>query len=426
MLIRFNVGNFRSFRDEVEFSMVASSLKDREDALIKTPYEDFQLLRTAAIYGPNAAGKTNVIKALRFMSHAVLNSQRTWEPDGGVPRTPFRLDKASQYSPSVFEVDIFNHGVRYQYGFTADSQRILEEWLYAYPKKRRRVWFERTWEDGPEFDFGPHLKGQKQAIKDVTRNNSLFVSAAAQMDHEQLTSIYRWFGDRLQVLVGPRGKKNEYPTARMIEEQGVGGIVSDLLSSADLGIVGVDIERREMDEKVRSILEFVMEMDDEGPETLPDLDERPEVQFRHRTKDDEDAVRLGLEDESAGTQTLFALAGPALKALREGGVMCIDDLDASLHPVLAHEFVDLFNSKQTNEGEAQLIFNTQDTNLLSGDLLRRDQVWFVEKDSEGVSHLYPLSEFSVRREENKERGYLQGRYGAIPVLSSEEFITGDS
>ena len=370
-----------------------------------------QLLPSLAIYGPNASGKSNVLGGLAFMRYAVVHSHRFFAPEGGVPRQTFAWgDKAAE--PSLFEIAFKIDGVRYEYGFCADDQRFIEEWLYAYPSARKQTWFER---DGDELKFGEHLHGENRTIERVTRPNSLFLSAAAQNRHAQLSPVFRQFvairthnlrtqaGERLRAgALSPRDEfaqwwsraistpaegqtSAEVPSGHDVRKAGF----RDLLRAADFGIVDVDV--------------------------LGDSASGRRVMVKHRSARDD--AWLPLHEESHGTQQVFTLAPCALAS---GSPLLVDELDASLHPLLSLKLVEAFNDPRQNPRNAQLLFTTHDTTLLGSLLgaepLRRDQVWLTEKDDEGATKLYPLTDFRPRKEENLERGYLQGRYGAIPFL----------
>ena len=202
VLIRFRARNFRSLKEEQELSLVASSLKDSPEAVTQVEGLDLGLVRVAAIYGANASGKSNVIKALAYMSSAVQNSQRQWAPEGPIPREPFLLDPQSKLDPSSFEVDLLLDGVRFHYGFTLNDREILEEWLDAYPVGKRQMWFKRK---EKAFTFGKKLVGDNDAIERLTRPNSLFLSAAAQNNHEGLLPLYRWFAEDFGYVPRERG-----------------------------------------------------------------------------------------------------------------------------------------------------------------------------------------------------------------------------
>ena len=396
MLIQFRVENHRSLRDEQTFSFVGTSDKSGAHVL-RAEGLDEAVVPVVAIYGANASGKSNVLEALAFFRRAVVDSQRRWEVEG-TPHEPFLLSGKSK-EPSLYEVDIAVHGVRFRYGFQLSASRIEEEWLFAWPHGRKALWFER---DGDRFEFGKTLHGENEVIRSLTRPNSLFLSAAAQSNHAALMPLVRHFA-AWQVAPSGRGSMLGLPhdTTRLIRvvdalnESTERESILRLLQAADTGIVGLS--------------------------TAPGADgvRYSSIWFRHRATE-QDYGWLPLFVESAGTIALLELAPSILDALRDGGLLCIDELEASLHPALALGVVRLFNDSEHNPKGAQLVFTTHDTNMLGSvvgePVLRRDQVWFTEKDEAGATHLYPLTDFHPRKEENLERGYLQGRYGAIPFL----------
>jgi len=408
--------------------MVASSLAGSPESLVHLEEERLDLLRVAAIYGANAAGKSNVLDALQFMSMAVVRSHRWWRPELPIPYEPFLLDVASRIAPSRFEADFLLDRVRYRYGFSLDSARILEEWLYAYVKRRKRLWFRRDAKAEEPFDFGKSLRGNNRTIASLTREGSLFLSAATENNHEMLSPVRSWFASRLIFST----RDNVITTASLLPDRKP--LLLDLLRLADLGIANVKPEKRPkmqlgmMDGTIGLLKENV----DLGEQrTFTDFESihSRRVELTHSTAGDPAGVTLPFERESQGTRTWLALAGPLLIVLESGSVLCVDELDRSLHPHLALEVVRIFRDPVRNPKNAQLIFNTHDTallgNLLGGSGLRRDEVWFVEKDAAGATHLYPLTDFKPRRDENLERGYLQGRYGAIPFIVPAPFAVAE-
>ena len=414
MLIRFSFENFRSFKTRQELTLVASSLRDQADSLIGLGDSEHSLLPAAGIYGANASGKTNVIRALLFLSSAVENSQRRWEPEAPIPRWPFLLDAESQRAPSFFEVEFALAQARYRYGFVLDSERVLEEWLYAYPSGKQQTWFTRAEIPERRFTFSRNLSGENRVIEALTRKNSLYLSAAAQNNHEMLSPVYNYLAKDTRFELGREGTPEA--TLAMCEDEKHKDMLLKFLVQADLGIIGLRLERVEPDEPFKKFVSALKEMVPQAD--LSGAERVTRAFFRHRSKAGS-TVELDMHDESAGTIAYFSLLGPAVEAIESGGVLCVDELDSSLHPLLALDLLRLFNDRERNPRGAQLIFNTHDTNLLSASVLRRDQIWFTEKDSEGATHLYPLSDFKPRKNENLERGYLQGRYGAIPFLEPE-------
>jgi uncharacterized protein len=418
MLIEFRVANHRSLRDEQVLTMEAGRVGDEADPRPRhVPGHSDSLLTVAGLYGANASGKSNVLAALAFMCEAVLLSHRSWAPDEGVPRAPFAWGP-EKTEPSLFEVTFLLDGVRYQYGFQASDECFLEEWLHAWPNGKKQIWFER---DNGAYKFGENLKGENKLIESVTRLNALFLSAAAQLNYPQLEPVFSWFRSlqSVNVLVNHRSPTPKLPYAftlaqlldavsggrQMTMFQAEETAVSfsecfrNLLKSADIGIVDWRSKHVNRD----------MGVWDPVP---------PRVELKHQSASDN--AWLPLEEESAGTQTLFHIALPILQVLHTGGVLLVDELERSLHPSLARQIVRQFNDPVANPKNAQIIFTTHDTNLLGTTVgepvLRRDQVWLTEKDAEGATVLYPLTDYKPRKAENLERGYLQGRYGAVPFL----------
>lgn len=417
MLIRFSAENHASLRERQELSWVASSaLKETDIGAVDIDH-NVSLLRVAALYGANASGKTTVLKAMHYFRSAIINSHRSWAPGEPISREPFLLAPETREQPSVFEVDLFLDKVRYQYGFSLTEEAVTEEHLYAFPKGRRQTMFERT---APNiFNFGKLLRGENRAIQALTRPNSLFLSAAAQNNHPTLLPIYDWFQKNLR-FARPANKSSRFKATLSLLKEGQKEAVLGLLKTADLGIedLVLDEQAHTTPEPIQQMLDLIK--DRQLPIKLEVAEVLEQVSLVHRGR--ASGVRLPFMAESDGTKHLFMLAGYVFETLQSGGVLCIDELDASLHPSMALELVRLFNDPKRNPKNAQLLFNTHNTLLLSQKVLRRDQIWFTEKDSEGATHLYPLTDFKPRREENIELGYLQGRYGAVPLLNPRDFL----
>lgn len=405
MLLRFRFGNFRSFKEEQELSLVAGSGKEKPEVLIHSPALDEAILPVAGIYGANASGKSNILRALSFMADAVKHSQTKWEPEEGVPWDPFAGTPTR--CPSSFDVDFLDDGIRYQYSFSANRQSILDEELCAYPKGKRQMWFTRG--GGEPINFGEKLAGDNRVIENLTRPNSLFLSAAAQNNHGMLSPVYRWFSGLINFMLGERSKWRRRTAELCWQRPENLTAIQKMLGYADLGIADVTITRMQ----TIGALMAARSIAAGGPGF---------AQFRlaHRLGKRNQEFDEGQESE--GTLAYLALLGPTIQAIREGGVICVDELDSSLHPHLAIQILRLFNDKTANPKGAQLIFSTHDTNLLSSGELRRDEIWFTEKRRDGASQLYSLNDFKPRKEESLEKGYLQGRYGAIPFLNADQFI----
>jgi AAA15 family ATPase/GTPase len=402
--------------------MIAGSLKDHADTLVHNEAIPESILPAAALYGANASGKTNVLLALQFMARAVEFSHARWQPGAKIRREPF-ASAEQQDRASEFMVDFVMGGFRYQYGFSVSDTAVLEEWLHAYPKGKRQVWFRRR--AGKPMSFSEKMAGENRTIEGLMRPNSLFLSTAAQNNHAALSPVYEWFSQSLKFVLGRRSEWKDSSADLCADSEHRDSIVN-MISFADLGITDLKVSEEVIPEAAKrfiSALETVIKSelktalpDAELKFALADTNEsRKQIRLLHRLGDN--IVPFLPNQESDGTIAYLTLLGPIISALQTGGMVCVDELDASLHPLLAIHLIQLFGDKSLNPKGAQLIFNTHDTNLLSSGILRRDQIWFAEKKQDGSSQIYPLTDFKPRKEENLANGYLQGRYGAIPFLN---------
>ena len=416
MLIEFRVKNFRSFRDEQVLSLVASkdsTLKDSHTLAtgIKAAPE---LLRSVVVYGANASGKSNLIKALQYMRGVVLESATVIQPAQTYGVQPFRLDGTSAGQPTEFEVTFLIDGVRYQYGFTMVPQRIVSEHLLVYKGFKPQRWFDRHFdaETGKDvYDFGPGLKGAKNVWEGATRPNALFLSMAVQLNSEPLRPVFDWFMSQL-VVINELSQLTPHFTVQMLRQDDQRKAICDFLAAADISIADIEVVTHKTPGQV-----VKFDMAAGKSEVQTEEIEQNQLRFHHKTENAK-AV-FDLADESNGTRNLLFLAGPVLDIMRKGLTLVIDELDTSLHTLLVRELVRLFHRPEINTGGAQLIFTTHDTSLLDAfGLFRRDQIWFVEKKKDQSSELYSLVEFSPRKGEALERGYLQGRYGGVPLLQA--------
>lgn len=416
MLIEFSASNFRSLRERQTLSLVKATGDERAEANTFNIYaaSDYQLLRSVAIYGPNAGGKSNFLHALKTMKRMVLKSAIRQQRGDKLSVVPFRLSQASLNAPSEFEATFIVGQVRYQYGFSATADRIHEEWLLAYPKGRPQHWYDRVWHEQTqnyEWTLGHYLTGEKQLWQKSTRDNALFLSTAVQLNSEQLQPIYDWFDKTLRLDGGWNPNRSVSLCETSEKEQ-----VINFLRAADLNIEDIVIEKKPVDVKM---------LPDDMPPNIKDLIlhdltnlQTINVQTMHKSMDGKE-VFFDFEDESEGTQKLFELAGPWIDSLTKGHVLFIDELNEHLHPHLVKFLVQLFHGNETNPKNAQLVFTTHETSILNQEVFRRDQIWFCEKDSQQATVLYPLTDFSPRKgRENLELSYLSGRYGALPYVGT--------
>ncbi|MHB0856722.1 MAG: AAA family ATPase [Anaerolineae bacterium] len=417
MLVEFRVRNYACFRDEQILSLVAGPDKTLPDNLIQPPGKSkLELLRSAVVYGANASGKTKLLDALMTMCSLVRYSFRR-EPNTEIGVVPFAFDSESAIEPTQFEITFIQEGVRYQYGFEADSRRVWSEYLYAAPRGRTVLYFRRDLgeEDSGslhDYTFGASLTGQNVKIREMTRENALFLSTAAALNHPMLASVYGWFSQRVGGVQAPNIRSWAAFAGRLQDEHHAG--VRDLLRLADLGISDYMIEQVDYEQDAPP------KIADRLGSTKP---KQVSITMLHNVEGSD--VSLSLLAESHGTQQLFALAPYVLDALTNGMLLVVDELDASLHPLLARALVEMFHDPRVNRCNAQLLFNTHDTPLLDQNLFRRDQIYFTEKDQQGAAHLYPLMDYSPRTNESLAKGYLLGRYGAIPFLGDPAILFPD-
>lgn len=425
MFIEFKATNFRSINGTQTLSMVAGTGTElKEQNIFATGLSSLpDVLRSSVIYGPNAAGKSNLLRAVQFMQSFVLTSQSLQEGQN-INVTPFFLNSKNRTEPSEFEVIFIQDKVRYQYGFAVNNTRVMNEWLLAYPEGRQQRWFERKYDQqkgSDEWYFGSKFSGPTSMIdvwQKATRQNGLFLSTAIQLNNEQLKPVFNWFQQKLAVIL-PVGDINlQFSIEQCASEDGKKQVM-EFMNSADIGITGIELKKTPFSSNIlppnmpKEIKEHFIR-DFQGKEMT-------NVRFLHKSADSEDIVSFDISEESGGTQKLFAFAGPLLDVLAKGRILLVDELDTSLHPLMVRFLIRLIHNPEINRNNAQLVFTTHDTSVLDTDIFRRDQVWFVEKDSESATRLYPLTEFSPRKGEALERGYLKGRYGALPFIGEFKF-----
>jgi AAA15 family ATPase/GTPase len=424
MLIDFSITNYRSIQAQQTLSMAATpafkelAAQNTLDSGLgeKSP----RLLRSAVLYGPNASGKSTLIQALSFMQDRVLNSQKESQAGDEIETVPFKLNAASRRSASVFEIAFVEQGVRYEYGFSCTRQRFTEEWLFAYPLGRAQKWFHRVLDestDQDQYKFSVSFDGERKRYDWAaqTRPNALFLSTAIQLNNAQLQPAFKWFKERLRVINPAHGLSGGYSKKKCKSASNKSRIV-EFMNSAGLSLADLRV-----DAKIFSAEELPVDMPAAFKEELTRQMNGKEfltLRYIHHDTETGAPIEFNEDEESDGTRALFAFAGPWLDMNENERVLVVDELDTSLHPLLVQHLVTLLHHQGT---KAQLIFTTHDTTLLSQKLLRRDQVWFMEKDDTQATRLYPLSDFSPRETEAIERGYLNGRYGGIPFLKDLDF-----
>ena len=451
MLVQFSVENFLSFDEEQVFSMVAASGDQHPTHLVPdVPRKGESLLRAAALYGANGAGKSNLVQAMRFAKNLIVEGTRHTQT---ISVRPFRLGKDVS-RPSKFEFIFTTQGVLYNYGFRLNATRVLEEWLFATPKSHEVSYFQRyLLPSGTEyFESGPALAGRTKKRKQFldfvaqgTRPNQLFLTEALERNVVELSPVVNWFQKSLLILSA------ETPAAGLEmsvhENESLTDFLQAVLRNAGTGIDGVSTKEVIYDldklplavpDEVRDQLRTQLAASDAvvvnlyGPQEERLILKRGErdqimqvlLRMKHVGKDGR-LVEFNMDEESDGTQRLINLV-PALFMLKQNPdqVLIVDELDRRLHPFLSRFFIQAALDSDEEHRHNQLIVTTHDTNLLDLDLLRRDEIWFVEKDESGASHLYALAEFKTRPDLKIEKGYLNGRFGAVPFIRGVHALRG--
>lgn len=422
MVIDFSVKNFRSFKDTQRISFVASNYdRDLPQNYVEREVpglEGMKLLKGLALYGANGAGKSNILLAMFFLQRFVETSATALNQGDPIGVESFALDPNTPNEPSEFVLRFLVGDVRYHYAIAVDSKRVHFEALSAFPKGREQVWYQRMWDPKAEtYLWEPDRPSdfkRDQNLVNYTKDNTLFLSTAAKWNDKLIEPIYRWFKEEFKFL-RLDGQFPQLPptfTARALmgDSNDRNRIVS-LLLHADFGLLSAKADETEL---TRAHL----------PKNLPDdvvkqvLDQKTKsllLFFGHRGAGGKE-YPLSWDRQSVGTQKFFALAGPWLDILKNGFFAGLDEVESSFHPLMVTELLRLLFSNQHNSKSAQVLFTTHNPLLLDLTLMRRDQVWFAEKDDEGASHLYPLTDFKVRKDESLIRGYLSGRYQAVPFI----------
>ncbi|HKN21905.1 MAG TPA: ATP-binding protein [Terracidiphilus sp.] len=436
MLLKFRCKNFRSIREEQELSFIAENTRsdEKSDTLIETPFEDLRLLRCLAIFGQNASGKSNVLDAMASFRRIVSDSWRRWKAGGPIPEfDPFLLDETSTNGNTEMEVTFLVRSRIYKYGFLFDRNSVIEEHLID-STRRDKVLFRRTKEgDGAKVEFPNNNLGktkeerlQLERIRVDTRPNSLFLSAAAQFNFQELSAVYTYLDTNFKSIHSKNMPPRQSYTAEMCSDERVREQIVGMLRFADAGITNIEVAKHELSEQEKKrMLAMIKSLREVEPESFSSAPSEPSqlpsvigIRMAHNGESGK-TYFLDESKESDGTQAYFSILGPLLDSFRDGEVLLIDELESSLHPKLVTELVRTFNSPKLNPKGAQILFTTHDTSLLDLDLVRRDQIWFTDKTRDGTTRLYPLTDYQPRTNQNIQVGYMGGRFGAIPFLDDQ-------
>jgi hypothetical protein len=431
MIIDFSVKNFLSFKDTQKISFVASNY-DKDtlpenliDPKISGELEDLRLLKGLAIYGANAAGKSNVLSAMGFLKHLVTYSATKTNEGDEIPVAPFALDLACENEPCEFLIRFVVGGVRYHFSLALNKQRILFESLSAFPKGREQVWYAREWdEEQKNYSWEPERPtgyNRDPVSEKKTRSNALYLSTAVNLNDEQLAPVYLFFKDKFHFLRQNSERYGQTPdfTARLMQNnEEMKKLILQMMKGADLGLLSAHI--KEVEFKTEGFL----------PDTPKEILDKyigkkyTSVRLSHKGHDGREFSTIDWDDESDGTKKYFSLIGRWLDMMVSGYCVGIDEIETSLHPMMVVELLRFFFASKS-DNTPQIIFTTHNPLLLDQTLLRRDQIWFADKDDEGATLLSPLTDYKPRKGESLVRGYMAGRYGAVPFIPGGLFGKDD-
>ena len=403
MILEFCVTNYMSIKDDLKLSFIATSLKEstvEPNDLFPVGDTGISLVRSAVIYGANASGKSNVLKAFDFFKHFIISSFKDSQAGEAIEVENFRLNATTAVEPTTMEATFTDGDFIYRYGFEVDNKAVRVEWLYKRASKKRAKEMEVFYRDGNETTVHPKSQLLQELVtKKMVRDNALLLSTAAQFNEATAVSILHWLGDT-KILFCSEDEELWKKAIKYLDDDELRRRITTFARYADLGI-------EDITKTGNRIVSHHRQYDDDGREVN-------NVSFSFTN------------NESEGTIKYFSLAYPIIDALDNGKRVIIDELDSKLHPLLVKRIVALFNDAKTNPNGAQLLFTAHDTFLLSAGLFRRDQVWFTQKDSFGATELYSLAEYKVRSTSPFEKEYLLGRYGATPLIGEMEEIFNPS
>jgi len=424
MLIEFTVSNFKSFNQPVTLSMVAAPLSEHQATHV---FKDsgYSLLKSAIIYGANASGKSNLFKALYFMRRMVLSSANETQISDKIGVERFMLIERETETPAAFEIIFLIEGKRYRYGFQVTEDEVRAEWLFYIPSTKEARLFSR---ESNKISLGPRFK-EGAGLQDKTRNNALFLSVVAQFNGGISNQIIRWFSN-LNIISEPDAAILHY-TFQKLQNPEFKKWVLTYLKLADIDIVDITVEKKNIEiAKLPNEIQQVINIQNQKM----DLIQTYNIKTYH-PKYDKNNIKTSPaafdfeNNESKGTQRIIALAGPIWDALKNGKILFIDEFESRLHQQLTVTLAKLFNSAEANCHQAQFVLATHDTNLMKNELFRRDQIWFIQKKQNGESELYSMVEYKasrqmIRKDATYHRSYLQGRFGAVPIIGDFEDLFG--
>jgi len=428
MLLQFSVSNFRALRGVQTLNLAASNYDKTLPENTLSPdlpgLKGKRWLKVVALYGANASGKSTVLEAMEALSDWVGQSAKTTDPEEGIPFVdPFALDAKAELEPTAFAIVFVAGKVRFEYRVAATKSLVIHESLRAWPLGKEQIWFERNW--NPEtgtHEFTPENPTGLPRNRDIeqrTLRNMLYLSKAVAENRKEVEPAFRWLVSRFRFMdLSKRAMNGTKSTLNQIggNNEALKERILKVLRHADLGITDAVIVDKEISGNALRILDTLRAEMSKSPESRAQTPPRlQEPQLSHQGPGI-NPVPLDWKRESAGTKLLFALIGPWLDMMENGFTICIDEIETSMHPIIVRELLKLIFSESENTGGAQVIFTTHNPLFLDRTLLRHDQIWFTDKDEEGAAHLYPLTEYKPRQGETLIRGYMAGRYGAVPFV----------
>jgi AAA15 family ATPase/GTPase len=434
MLIQFSIQNYRSFKDKSTLSLIASNYdkdtRETENIIVNNKF-DYRLLKSSVIFGANAGGKSKFIEALIFMRRFVLSSSKDTQKGNSIAVEAFKLNSETENEGSEFEIIFILKGTQYRYGFEVNEDIVISEWLYYKPKTKEIELFYRDYQD-VTFHKKKLNKVSTLLKEKLIRDNALLISVLAQFNDPIAKELLAYFKD-IKIISGLKEEGYLKDTMLLSKNDMQKKRILSFIQKADIGIDNFKLKKHsfedleldsskmsdELKEAFKGINSYLKKtMKDDNSEHFSDV-----ITYHKQFDSNGNFVKnieFSLnEDESSGTRKFFALIGQILKIIDSGGILVVDELDSKIHPNLVCKLVSIFNSEELNPNDAQLIFNSHDTNLLNSGLFRRDQIWFAEKTKYGASKLYSLGDFKtdeVRKNEAFEANYIRGKYGAIPFL----------
>lgn len=420
MLIEFSVKNFKSIKNEMIFSMMAGNGDENLENVVKNSKMNECYLKSTAIYGANASGKTNIIKAMSAAILLIRKSNLRNINETLKEMKPFKFDKNTINEPCEFKFIFIKNNIKYIYGFSADIHRVYTEYLYQYLSSKPSLIFERK--NTNEYKFTQTEQGKLKELATKNTENKLFLSTATAWNYERTKDPYMWFAEDIDTYNSYKNiggyAFNKFENDR---DGSLKKFTISLLKQADILIKDYNFETREIPSNDLFPFANTKNLNENIVQKEVKISTFHEVENEKGGKEQYELDLL--REESLGTQNLFMFSPVLKEAFEKGRTIVIDEIDKSLHPMLVEFIIKLFHNSQINKNNAQVIFNTHDTNLLSLECFRRDQIWFAEKESKtGATEIYPLDDFSVRKSENVQKGYLNGRYGAIPFLTTDNSL----